>query len=220
VLISRKEKEKLVIQLAHEGKTTREIAKQVHISLRDIGKIIRKETGDDDLISKEKQKHDEQQREKEKRLKFLSPYARSFQMFKDKMALEDVAIELDLDTDTVLFYYGDYLRLLKMDWLVKIYKDLKNDFPLFFYLYQRIKKERLNKKDITILLKSQQELKFMGHRVELYNDFIRGQQLQKQQLEQEINQLQSKINNYDSKRYCIFCIACWKLYCENQSNKK
>jgi len=47
LLISRKEKEKLVIQLAHEGKNTREIAKQVHVSLRDIGTIICKETGDD-----------------------------------------------------------------------------------------------------------------------------------------------------------------------------
>ena len=28
--------------------------------------------------------------------------------------LEDVAIELDLDTDTVLFYYQNYLRLFKM----------------------------------------------------------------------------------------------------------
>jgi transposase len=185
LLISRKEKEKLVIELASEGKTTREIAKQVHISLRDIGAIIRKETGDDELISKEKQKHDEQQKEKKKqeRLKFLSPYARSFQMFKDRMALEDVAIELDLDTDAVLFYYEDYLRLLKMGWLVKIYRDFQKDFPLFIYLYQRIKKERLNKKDITILLKSQQELKFMDHRVGLYNAFIRGQQLQKQRLQ-------------------------------------
>ena len=56
-LISRKEKEKLVIQLANEGKTTREIAKQVHISLKAIGTIIRKVTeGDDALIEKEKQK--------------------------------------------------------------------------------------------------------------------------------------------------------------------
>ncbi len=47
MLISKKEKEKLVIHLANEGKTTREIAKQVHISLRNIGKIIRKVTGDD-----------------------------------------------------------------------------------------------------------------------------------------------------------------------------
>jgi DNA-directed RNA polymerase specialized sigma subunit len=41
-LLSRKEKEKMVIVLANEGKTTREIAKAVHISLKDIGKIIRK----------------------------------------------------------------------------------------------------------------------------------------------------------------------------------
>jgi hypothetical protein len=47
--------------------------------------------------------------------------------------------------------------------------------------------------DIAILLKSQQEHNFMEHRVELYNDFIRGQQLQKQQLEQEIDRLHLKI---------------------------
>jgi hypothetical protein len=209
VLISRKEKEKLVIQLAHEGKTTREIAKQVHISLRDIGTIIRKEIGDDkeendEFLAKEKQKHDdEQQKEKEKqeRLKFLSPYARSFQMFKDRMPLEDVAIELDLDTDTVLFFYEDYLRLLKMNWLVKIYRDLKKDFPLFIYLYKRVKKEGLNKHDIVVLIKNQQDLKFMDHRVDLYSDFIRGQQLQKQQLEQEIDSLVDKISRMNHLQY-------------------
>ena len=80
-----------------------------------------------------------------------------------------------------------------MGWLVKIYNDLKNDFPIFFYLYKRIKKEGLNKHDITVLVKNQQDLKFMEHRVDLYSDFIRRQQLQKQQLEQEIDRLQSKI---------------------------
>jgi hypothetical protein len=156
MLIGRKEKEKLVIQLAHEGKTTREIAKQVHISLRDIGIIVRKETGDDkndELLEREKQKADELKKEKEKqeRLKLLSPHAQSFQLFKDRKPLEDIAIELDLDTDTVLYYYEDYLRLLKMGWLVGIYNDLKKDFSVFFYLYKRIKKEGLNKHDITVL---------------------------------------------------------------------
>jgi hypothetical protein len=45
----------------------------------------------------------------------------------------------------------------------------------------------LNKHDITDLVENQQDLKFMEHRVDLYSDFIRGQQLQKQQLEQEID---------------------------------
>ena len=45
----------------------------------------------------------------------------------------------------------------------------------------------MNKHDITDLVENQQDLKFMEHRVDLYSDFIRGQQLQKQQLEQEID---------------------------------
>ena len=47
LLLSRKEKENLVIKLTQEGKT-REIAKQVHVSLRDIGKIQHKLTGNED----------------------------------------------------------------------------------------------------------------------------------------------------------------------------
>jgi len=100
---------------------------------------------------------------------------------------------MDLDTDTVLYYYKDYLRLLKMDWLVKIYNDLRRDFPLFIYLYKRIKKEGLSKQDIIDLVKNQQCLRELDHRTNLYSDFIKGQQLQKQQLEQEIEILQSKI---------------------------
>jgi hypothetical protein len=51
---------------------------------------------------------------------------------------------------------------------------------LFFYLYQRVNKEGLNKQDITVMVISQQQqLRETEHRVKLYNDFIRGQQLQK-----------------------------------------
>jgi len=74
----------------------------------------------------------------------------------------------------------------------KIYNDLKNNFPVFFYLYQRVKKEGLSNQDITDLVKSQQpQLKDVERRVDLYGEFIRGQQQQKQQLEQEIERLRS-----------------------------
>ncbi len=78
--MSKKEKEKMVIVLANEGKTIRDIAKEVHISLKDIGKIIRKETGDDDLDIKKEDI-------KKQKLKELSTYTQAFQMFKDKNPL-------------------------------------------------------------------------------------------------------------------------------------
>ena len=110
-------------------------------------------------------------------------------MFKDKKSLVDVAINLDIETNLVLIFHADYLQLVRMRGLVDISKELKNDWPLFFHLYRRVKREGLNKHDITTLLKSQQDLKFLEKRVELYNDHIQGQQLQKQQLEKEIDYL-------------------------------
>ncbi len=169
-----------MIELAHQGKTTRQIAKEVRISLRAIGQILNKVTGDDAA---------NEEAEKQRRLKSLSPYAQAFRMFKDKRDLADVAIELDLDTPTVLYYFGDYLRLLRMGSLVRIYNELKGDLPLFLHLYRRIKKERLNKQDITELLKTQRRLLDLGKRVDLYNNHIWDLHSQKLKLEKEIEKL-------------------------------
>ena len=45
MILTIKEKEQLVIKLANEGKSTKNIAQIAHVSLGDIGKIIRKFTG-------------------------------------------------------------------------------------------------------------------------------------------------------------------------------
>jgi hypothetical protein len=42
VILTRKEKEGLVIKLAEAGKTTRDIAQVAHVSLKDIGAILRR----------------------------------------------------------------------------------------------------------------------------------------------------------------------------------
>ena len=136
MLITRKEKEKLVLKLAEEGKTTRDIAKEVHISLKDIGKIIRKATGDS---QEERIRRKRKRKRNDKNLyhHMLEP----FKCSKIKLLLQMWLLNWILNTDAVLNYHADYLRLLKMDGLVKIYNELKNDFPLFFHLYRRIKKE-------------------------------------------------------------------------------
>jgi hypothetical protein len=64
----------MVIKLANEGKTTREIAKAVHISLKDIGKIIRKVTGDDDSPA-EKEKEEMRKQKQFKSLYLCSIFS-------------------------------------------------------------------------------------------------------------------------------------------------
>jgi hypothetical protein len=75
LLLSKKEKEKLVIELVNEGKTTREIAKAVHISLKDIGRIIHKVTGDDESLA-------EKEREKTRNKRGLNLYRHMLRPFK------------------------------------------------------------------------------------------------------------------------------------------
>ena len=186
MLLSKKEKEKLVIQLANEGKTIREIAKIVHMSFRDICKIINKETGDEDSSQQKIEQ------EKQNKWKSLSPYARAFQMFKDKKILADVAIELDIKSSTVLDIYSDYLMLTRMNILVKVYAELKNDFPLFLHLFRRIKKEGLNKQDITELLQNHNKLIDLNAQVDFYNNHLSEQESKIQQLAQTINRLQQQ----------------------------
>ena len=156
MVLNKKEKEELVIKLLNEGKTTREIAQLAHVSLRDIGSITRKAAGDDDIPDA-----GEEELVQNRKLTDKSYYAQSFQMFKEGKSLIDAVIELDLNTDIVRAYYSDYLDLTNRKKLTNIYSELKNDFPLFLHLYRRIKKEGLNKQDITDLLKSQIKLKEM-----------------------------------------------------------
>jgi transposase len=166
LLLNKKEKEVLVLKLANEGLTTRQIAKEVRISLRTIGKILNKATGDDVAAN------EEEDIKKQRRLRDLSPYAQAFQMFQLHKPLTDVAISLDIATNTVLYYYKDYLRLVNMRRLVTVYEELKDDLPLFIHLYRRIKKERLTKQDVTDIIEYQRQLKDLDKKVDFYNNHI------------------------------------------------
>ena len=79
-------------------------------------------------------------------------------MFKDGLRLEDVVIELDIESPIVLCYYQDYIKLVNMARLVTIYKESKGDLSLFLGLYERIKQDRLNKPQIAQLLKNPKPL--------------------------------------------------------------
>ncbi len=186
MLLNKKEKEQLVIKLANQGLTTRQIAKEVRVSLKTIGKIINKVTGEDVSAN------EEEEVKKQRQLKDLSPYAQAFKMFQLNKPLTDVAIELDIDTNTVLYYYRDYLRLVNMRRLLSIYNGLKDDLPLFVHLYRRIQKERLTKQDITDIIEYQRQLKDLDKKVDFYNNHIEGLMTQIEHLENKYEELIKK----------------------------
>lgn len=191
LLLNKKEKEELVIKLAREGKTTREIAESVHISLKDIGAIIRKVNGEEEDYENNKTK------EKEKvRLSKLSPYAQAFKLFKEKKRLTDVVITLDLDADTVMYHYQDYLRLNGMYELIVLNHELGKDLSLFIHLFNRIKREGLlNREEISKLLKTQHEFRDLYKLKINYENYIEDLKKQELELMERIDELERRCKN-------------------------
>lgn len=91
-------------------------------------------------------------------------------MFKEGRSLIDIVIELDIDQARA--FYSDYMDLTNREKLTDIHSELQNDFPLFLYLYRRIKKENLNKQDVTELLEIQTKLKEIGKSVTAANQLL------------------------------------------------
>ncbi len=131
MLLSKEEKEQLVIKLAMEGKTIREIAKTAHISFVDIGKIIRRFTGD----------------KAEYQSSSHSLTSKAFQMFKDGKNKVDVAIALNLSSEDVVTLFEDFMCLVNLDKLMTIYRELGNDTYLLHYLFHHLKWEGIATKD-------------------------------------------------------------------------
>ena len=93
--LSFKEKKDLATNLIEQGISTREIAKQTHLSLTTIGKIRKELEGDTS----------------EKSTKPLSISSQSFKLFEKHKSLVQVAIKLDLSREEVTKFHCDYLIL-------------------------------------------------------------------------------------------------------------
>jgi DNA-binding NarL/FixJ family response regulator len=90
-MLTRQEKERLVIELYNQGKTIRDVAKELRMSFRDIGAILKKSG--------------EKEEEKEEKQSLLSPSTQAYRLFSKGKAPIEVAIALNLsESETTKFY--------------------------------------------------------------------------------------------------------------------
>lgn len=172
---TRREKEKLVIDLAEKGRTTREIAKAVRISLGDIGKILKKYNGEEC--------YDEN----------LSTPSKAFLMFERGQNPLYVAIRLNLDTDTTLNLHKNYLRLKGLEKYNQLLEELGPDLPIFVHLYQILKNnDHLTREFIHDFINQHNTLGELWVEVMELNDFIVKLHDKKLALEREIEHIMKK----------------------------
>ena len=93
MVLTRQERERLVLELYNQGKTIREIAKEVRMSFRDIGIILNKAVQEKSKAPKQEQQDNAEQSQQEPH---LSLAAQAYKLFSERKTPLEVAIALNL----------------------------------------------------------------------------------------------------------------------------
>ncbi len=144
--LNQKSKAEKVIELYKQGKTRREIAKTVHMSLGDIGAIIKKFT--------EEEAHNYNVQNS-----IVSEETQAIRLFFEGKIPIEVKIELDMTTAEVERLYKEYWRLRGLYQLYTYYENvIKENLPSFLRLYKRIREVGISDEVIIQALRNIRDL--------------------------------------------------------------
>jgi hypothetical protein len=139
-VLNRQDKQHLVIELYRQGKTIREIASVAHLSFRDIGSIIRKMDGRDDMT---------------KDIKNKSRETKALWLFSNGKKPIEVAVELDLTASEVHEMQEEFWALNDLHELALVYGEIKSYLPSFLKLFHCLKEHRmLDEKNISKFIRN------------------------------------------------------------------
>jgi predicted RNase H-like nuclease (RuvC/YqgF family) len=188
-VLSKYDKEQLVIRLHQDGRTVRDIASAAHLSFGDIKKIIRKVDGEVDEID----------------MSDKSKSTQALHLFKSGKKPIEVAIELDLPESEVYDLQQEYYALNQLYDLSLVFMELKHDLDPFVTLYKILKKNRmLNKKYIFKLLEyTGQDLPTLENRIQSLSSTVIELEWKKKRLGDELVKLSSFLFQQEKlqKRY-------------------
>jgi transposase len=143
--MNREEREQHIVRLYNDGKSIREIAKDMHISFRDIAAIIKK-------VKSEAHGKSRSPSEEDDGIKSKSKTSQAFKLFSEGERVTDVAIALDLPADQVQAIYLQFWELEDMYKLAQIYEQAKYDLDDLLELHRTVKALGMEKQDIIHVL--------------------------------------------------------------------
>jgi hypothetical protein len=138
MVLSRQERERLVLDLYNQGKNTREIAQEVRMSFSAIGAILKKAEQENEINKEQTEK--------------ISQAAQSYKLFSDGESPVDVAIALNLRQAEVTKFYREYWKLEQLYDLSEVYEEIKGDIHSFVNLYRLSKTAGMNTQQVVNLL--------------------------------------------------------------------
>ncbi len=177
-MLTRQEREQIVLDLYNQGKTIRDIAKEVRMSFRDIGAVLKKE----------EEKEERQKRQLDNNItttdiddnqRGLSLSAQAYELFSQAKTPVEVAIELDLRESQVTKYYREYWKLKGLHKLNLIYEEIKDNITYFLKLHRLSKAAGMSTEHVVNLL-------------EISNSDLPAFEQRYQKLQRNVDYLESK----------------------------
>lgn len=138
MILTRLEKEQLVLDLHNQGKGTREIAREVKISFSQIGAILKRAA---------------QQREVgQVQAERTSISTQAYELFSEGRTALQVDIDLKIKADEAIEHQKEYWNLQQLNTLHQVYDAIKDDIWSFVELYKLIKDAGTDQKQVKRLL--------------------------------------------------------------------
>ena len=133
-MLARQEREQNVLSLYNQGRTIREIAKELRMSFRDIGALLKKE-------EKEKERQERQLEKKttpnsDSTESGMSLSTQAYKLFSQAKTPVDVATVLNLSEKQVTKFYKEFWKLKGLYKLNLIHDEIKDDVGHFAKLYR------------------------------------------------------------------------------------
>jgi hypothetical protein len=191
-ILTRQERERLVLDLYNQGKTYREIAKEARISPRDIGIILNKVIKDKtEELNEEEQDDAEKKKEQESH---LSLSAQAYKLFSDRETPLEVAIALNLRESEATKFYKEYWKLKQSHNLYMVYEELEGNIEPFLRLYKLSKRKGMGVKQVVdVLTIANNDLPSLERRFKRLGNDMSTLQFQKRIDGKNLYQLNNKI---------------------------
>jgi len=186
--MNREEREEHVILLYKEGRTFKDIAKEMHMSFRDIGAIINKAKSQ---VERERgYTNDEEPK---------SPESKAFKLFSEDKSPVEVAIALDQPGDRVRAMYREYWELTGRYELAQIYDEARYDVRDLLRLHKIVKDLGLGEKEIIKVLElaKYNELENLQWKVEYLRNEVNVLENEKWKSTNQILKLNRMIDEFE-----------------------
>ena len=136
------DRERKVLELYDDGKNTRDIAKELRMSLRDISIILKKHGVNHGIASI----NDDGDNKKSHSNNEKATHA--YKLFSEGKKTIEVAIELNLREGQVNKFFREFWKLKRQYRLYEIYPQIEHCLPSFLKLHKALKKKGLNPNNV------------------------------------------------------------------------